>query len=384
MGQSLGRMCNQNNDSPRANKKMMKRLASKDEFMHVNPHASKTNLKSSQSSDLDELDDSSEDGPHPLSLWDFDIIRCLGEGSFGQVALVRKKDTRKIFALKVIKKKNINKISRVEDALTERNILLASKSPFIVKLQYAFQSERCLYYCIDYAAGGELISLIAKRKRLELHHARFYAVEILLALEHLHEELNCIYRDLKPENVLIDSTGHLKLTDFGLSTIGKEKSTSFCGTPAYLAPEIIKESGHTKTVDFWAYGCLVFEMLVGHPPFKTKAKSVKALYSAILEGKYMMPVKIDEDAKSFITDLLVLNPDNRLGNGGISEVKKHSFFKDIDFEAFKNLSVEPPYIPEPSKEDQQLQTEAFPVMTAKEYEKRTLEIMNRSGDVITI
>lgn len=144
-------------------------------------------------------------------------MKYLGKGTFGRVALVFKNDTNKHYAMKILKKKDFNVHSTVENAMTEREILMKSEHTFIVKLRYAFQDETCLYYCIDYVPGGELFTYLKKYKKFTLEQTRFYAVEVLLALDYLHNQLNIIYRDLKPENILVDSTGHIKLTDFGLS-----------------------------------------------------------------------------------------------------------------------------------------------------------------------
>jgi len=184
---------------------------------------------------------------------------------------------------------------------------MKSESPFIVKLRYAFQDETSLYYCIDYVPGGELFTYLKKNKKFTLEQTRFYAAEVLLALEYLHNVLNTIYRDLKPENILVDSNGHIKLTDFGLSKIGVRQSNSFCGTPEYLAPEIIKNSGHTQIVDYWTYGCLIYEMLMGYPPFQAVDKQPNSLYKAICEGSFKVPLKMDEDAKDLIKKLLAIN-----------------------------------------------------------------------------
>ena len=156
-------------------------------------------------------------GSSHISYMDFTWIKYLGKGSFGKVALVIKNDNQRLYAMKVLKKKDFNVNSTVDNAMTERDILMKSENPFIVKLRYSFQDETCLYYCIDYVPGGELFTYLKRQKKFGLEQARFYATEVLLALEYLHNDLNIIYRDLKPENILVDSNGHIKLTDFGLS-----------------------------------------------------------------------------------------------------------------------------------------------------------------------
>lgn len=178
----------------------------------------------------------------------------MGRGTYGKVALVRKKDNGKLYAMKILKKEDIgNDQKGRENVMTEREILMKSECPFIVRLRYSFQDESCVYYCIDYVPGGELFAYLKKLKKFTVDQTRFYAVEVLLGLDYLHNELNTIYRDLKPENILVDSNGHIKLTDFGLSAINKKETKSFCGTPEYLAPEIIKNDGYTRMVDFWTF-----------------------------------------------------------------------------------------------------------------------------------
>ena len=288
-------------------------------------------------------------GSNHMTPENFDWLRYLGKGSFGKVALVRKKDNGKHYAMKILKKQDFNVHSTVENALTEKEILMKSENPFIVKLRYAFQDEKCLYYCIDYVPGGELFEYLKKRKRFTLEQTRFYAAEVLLALDYLHNELKIIYRDLKPENILVDSNGHIKLTDFGLSKIGVKTSNSFCGTPEYLAPEIIQGEGHTQLVDYWTFGCLIYEMLVGKPPFsapQNSSKNQKALFRTIQEGNFKLPPTMDESAKSIISSLLVTRPAQRLGSNGTQEIKNHSFFKNVNWEDFKRLNVQPPFIPE--------------------------------------
>jgi serine/threonine protein kinase len=172
---------------------------------------------SSKKFDLGQPPKKTSESGSQLSKNQFDWIQYLGKGSFGKVALVRKKDNQNLYAMKILKKKDINVSSTVENAMTEREILMRSESAFIVKLRYSFQDETSLYYCIDYVPGGELFQFLKKSKKFNLEFTRFYAAEVLLALDYLHNNLKTIYRDLKPENILLDSNGHIKLTDFGLS-----------------------------------------------------------------------------------------------------------------------------------------------------------------------
>lgn len=221
-----------------------------------------------------ELDNSDFEENTPISYKDFVWKQYIGKGSFGKVARVIKKNTGKEYAMKILKKKDFHSRGSLEYAVTEKNVLQKSQHPFIVTLHYSFQDDVNLYYCIEYVAGGELFKLLKQLKVFPLEQTRFYAAEVLSAMSYLHTELDTIYRDLKPENLLLGSDGHIKLTDFGLSKMGTLKTYSFCGTPEYLAPEIILNRGHSKSVDYWTFGCLIFEMMVGRPPFRNKNQNI--------------------------------------------------------------------------------------------------------------
>ena len=200
----------------------------------------------------------------------FALLRVLGEGSFGKVYLVKKltgPDSGTLYAMKVLRKATLKVRDRVRSKM-ERNILADVNHPFIVKLNYAFQTEGKLYLVLDYLRGGDLFTRLNKEVMFTEEDVKFYLAELALALDHLHS-LGIIYRDLKPENILLDSGGHINLTDFGLSkeAVNEEKTFSFCGTVEYMAPEIISRKGHTAAVDWWSFGVLMFEMLTGSLPF---------------------------------------------------------------------------------------------------------------------
>jgi serine/threonine protein kinase len=210
----------------------------------------------------------------PIKLDEFNIEKVIGKGAFGKVFLVTKRDTGQVYAMKALRKDMIEKRNQRLHTETERQILGDVDSPFIVQLRYAFQTNKKLYMVMDFINGGELFFHLRKKQRFSEDRTRFYAAEILLALDYLHS-IGVIYRDLKPENVLLDSEGHIKLTDFGLSKqfFGSErnqKAFSFCGTPEYLAPEILKGTGHDKAVDYWSLGALIYEMLTGAPPWYSR------------------------------------------------------------------------------------------------------------------
>ena len=279
---------------------------------------------------------------------DFDEMKVLGKGSFGKVLLVRYKKNQKLYAMKILKKAVIMKNNEEIHTKTERKILAKINHPFIVSLYFAFQDEKKLYLITEFMQGGELFYHLHRERFFSNERTQFYAAEIVLALDHLHKN-NCIYRDLKPENVLLDKDGHIKLADFGLSKImlekNKAKAFTLCGTPDYLAPEILEDKGYDKTVDWWSLGALIYEMLVGYSPFKMKKGEQLNI------EKYKEPVPLHNhftpEAKMIITDLLVVEPSKRLGYGsnGTETIKKHPFFKDINWEELYNKKVEPEFVP---------------------------------------
>ena len=227
-------------------------------------------------------DESEEDTINPTSSLEEDkaspsAFVChalLGKGSFGEVYLVEKKSTGHYYAMKVLSKDKIMVLNLVKYAMTERNVLSVTDHPFIVKLSYAFQTSDKLFLILDYCPGGDLAEHLTKEKRFSEDRAKIYLCEIVLALEDLHKR-DIIFRDLKPDNVVIDSEGHSLLTDFGLSKEGvldNKGAESFCGSIAYLAPEMLKRTGHGKSVDWYLLGVLFYEMLVGVPPYFTDNK----------------------------------------------------------------------------------------------------------------
>jgi len=219
--------------------------------------------------------------------------------------------------------------------------------PFIVKLYYAFQTEDKLYMVLEYINGGELFFHLKSSGRFSAARAKFYAASLTLVLSHLHS-FDIIYRDLKPENILIDEHGFLKVTDFGLSkelTDPEEGTQTFCGTPEYIAPEVIKGYKHNKAVDWWSLGTLLFEMLAGLPPFFSE--DVSEMYQNIVNGKIVFPPHINGVTRDIIKKFLEQDPSQRLGSGpdGSEQVKKHSYFADVNWCALEKKEVVPPYKP---------------------------------------
>jgi len=289
---------------------------------------------------------------------DFEPLAVLGRGSFGKVLLVRKKNDHNLYAMKVLKKNHVKLKNQVDNTKTERTILEKIKHPFIMHLNFAFQDPKKLYFITDFMPGGELFYHLRRSKFFSEFRARFYVCEIILALEYLHQ-MNCIYRDLKPENILIDKDGHIKLTDFGLSKITIEKSSkeggkayTICGTPEYLAPEILEGKGYTTAVDWWSLGALIYEMLSSHSPFKTNIKEDFVLDPE----KYNQPIQFkthtSPEAQDLITKLLCVDVNKRLGSvRGASEIKEHVWFKGIKWSDIYNKKTEIPFKPQIVCED---------------------------------
>jgi len=277
------------------------------------------------------------------------LLRVLGKGSFGKVVLVQKRkgnETGALFAMKILRKAHLVKRRQIERTRTERKVLSVVNHPFIMKLHYAFQSPDRLYLVLDYCPGGELFFHLSRFRRFPERVARFYSAELLLAIGHLHKR-GIIYRDLKPENVLLDADGHVKLGDFGLAKAGIkhpcEGATSMCGTPEYMAPEVLSQQGHGFCVDYWGLGMLLYEMMTGLPPWYTtdRAKLFKRLKSAPLD----IPRFFSAPAAGCVSALLDRNPRRRLGVTGIRTAMEHEFFRSISWRALYGRRVEAPIRP---------------------------------------
>ncbi|XP_075514456.1 putative serine/threonine protein kinase IREH1 [Primulina tabacum] len=300
------------------------------------------------------------------SIDDFEIIKPISRGAFGRVFLAKKRTTGDFFAIKVLKKADMIRKNAVESILAERDILISVRNPFVVRFFYSFTCRENLYLVMEYLNGGDLYSLLRNLGCLDEDVARIYIAEVVLALEYLHS-LRVVHRDLKPDNLLIAHDGHIKLTDFGLSKVGlinstddlsapavsgtpsmeedepplsasehqqeRRKKRSAVGTPDYLAPEILLGTGHGFTADWWSVGVILFELIVGIPPFN--AEHPQKIFDNILNRKIPWPRVPDEmslDAYDLIDGFLTEDPDQRLGAGGASEVKQHPFFRDINWD----------------------------------------------------
>lgn len=283
-----------------------------------------------------------------LCVKDFTFLKVVGKGSFGKVVMVRKNDNDQIYAMKILKKKNLLKRKQIVHTKTERRILCNINNPFIVSLQYAFQTDAKLYMVLDFFNGGELFFHLKREGRFTEPRSKFYGAEILLGLGCLHEH-NIVYRDLKPENILLDNSGHIKITDFGLSKDSLEGTMlthTFCGTPEYLAPEILQQRGHGKAVDWWSYGTLLYEMMTGLPPFYNM--NLNVMYEKILHAPVPLPKFLSKEARSLFLGLLEREVSQRLGSGDedAEEIQSHPFFQDVDFESLYRKEIQPPFVPQ--------------------------------------
>lgn len=293
-----------------------------------------------------------------ISLDDFELLRVIGRGSYAKVLMVELKETKRVYAMKVIKKELISEDEDIDWIQTEKHVFeMASNYPFLVGLHSCFQTISRLIFVIEYVSGGDLMYHMQRQRRLPEDHARFYSAEIILALHHLHER-GIIYRDLKLDNVLIDMEGHIKLTDYGMCKEGlkkEEKTSTFCGTPNYIAPEMLRGEDYDYSVDFWALGVLMFEMLAGRSPFDVVGSAENPdqntedyLFQVILEKTIRIPRSLSVKAASILKGFLNKNPIERLGcdaDRGFEEIISHPFFRAVDWEQLEAKQISPPYKP---------------------------------------
>mmetsp|Transcript_6130 Transcript_6130/g.12831 ORF Transcript_6130/g.12831 Transcript_6130/m.12831 type:complete len:400 (+) Transcript_6130:52-1251(+) len=274
---------------------------------------------------------------------DFELLRCVGRGSYGKVLLVQKKDSDVLYAMKILKKALVTRRNQEEHTWSERLILQYNSHPFLVGLRYAFQTTTKLYLITDFCSGGELFYHLRQRRGFTERESQFYCCEILLGLEFLHGQ-SFLYRDLKPENILLDADGHLRLADFGLSKMHitpNDTTETFCGTAEYLAPEIMMQMPYSFPVDWWALGALAFEMLEGRPAFYHANR--KVMCDLIVRGEFHFRRRLSKAAEQLVSGLLVVNPKKRLSTA--AAVKSMSFFKGVDWNKVLAKEVKPALIP---------------------------------------
>ncbi|XP_023659533.1 serine/threonine-protein kinase Sgk1-like [Paramormyrops kingsleyae] len=278
---------------------------------------------------------------------DFDYLRVIGKGSFGNVLLARHKETSQYYAVKVLQKRIVLKKKEQKHIMAERSVLLKNlRHPFLVGLHYSFQTSDRLYFVLDYANGGELFCHLQRERVFLEPRARFYAAEIAGALGYLHS-IHIIYRDLKPENILLDSQGHIMLTDFGLckESLGHDDITfTFCGTPEYLAPEVLQKQAYDRTVDWWCLGAVLYEMLYGLPPFYSS--NTDEMYNNILNKDPVLKPNVSNAGRALLEALLHKDRTQRMGaRSDFMEVRSHAFFSPINWDDLMAKKTPPPFVP---------------------------------------
>ena len=279
--------------------------------------------------------------PTPLSIDDFTILDEIGNGQYGKVKLAKKKDTGDLYAIKTLHKQKLVEMQKIHTIMCERNILSKASCPFIVQLHYAFQSDTKFYLCMEYVPGGTLFDHMRLSGTIPPDALKLYTAELAIALHHLHVN-HIVYRDLKPENVLLDEDGHIKLTDFGSSKQIDESGTlhSFCGTPDYIAPEIVEGKPYTSKVDWWSLGILIYEMVFKAPPFYSV--NPKRTYDKIVNGNIIFPGVVDENLVSLIRGLLNKDPMRRFG---YNEVMYHPLLSGFEINGLLKRAYTPNFLP---------------------------------------
>ncbi|XP_052083236.1 protein kinase C iota type-like isoform X1 [Mytilus californianus] len=294
-----------------------------------------------------------------ISLEQFNLLRVIGRGSYAKVLMVEQRTTQRVYAMKVIKKELVNDDEDIDWVQTEKHVFeTATNYPFLVGLHSCFQTDSRLFFVIEFVSGGDLMFHMQRQRKLHEEHARFYAAEICLALNFLHER-GIVYRDLKLDNVLLDHDGHVKLTDYGMCKEGLrpgDTTCTFCGTPNYIAPEILRGEEYDFSVDWWALGVLMFEMLAGRSPFDVVGGAENPdqntedyLFQVILEKTIRIPRSLSVKAASILKGFLNKNPVERLGchpQTGFSDIMSHPFYRSISWDQLEQKQIKPPYKPE--------------------------------------
>ncbi|XP_065184052.1 serine/threonine-protein kinase Sgk2-like [Sycon ciliatum] len=282
-----------------------------------------------------------------VSVQDFKLLKVIGKGNFGKVLLAQQIESGEYYAIKVLAKTSILRKNKSQQIMAERNVLLHNaRHPFLVGLHSSFQSSKHLFLVLDYVNGGELFYHLQREQSFSEPRSRFYAAEISSALGYLHS-MNIIYRDLKPENILLDAEGHIKITDFGLCKEGimdGDTTGTFCGTPEYLAPEVLQKKLYTKAVDWWCLGCVLHEMLFGLPPWYST--NLAEMYNGILTQPLRLKSTISANARTILRDLLEKDPEERLGyKEGLQNIMSHVFFDEINWPNLYERKIPPPWNP---------------------------------------
>jgi protein kinase A len=275
---------------------------------------------------------------------DFDRIKTLGTGSFGRVLLMQHKTSKEYYALKILDKLKVIKQKQVEHTLNEKKVCYSMDFPFVVNLKFHFKDNSNLYMVLEFVNGGEMFTHLRKMGRFSEEHAKFYAAQVCMAFEYMHS-MDVVYRDLKPENILIDNQGFLKITDFGFAKRIKGRTWTLCGTPEYLAPEIILSKGYNKSVDWWSLGVLIFEMSAGYPPFF--ADQPIQIYEKIVAGKIRFPNHFSANLQDLIKNILQTDVTKRYGNlkNGVHDIQNHKWFQNTEWLSIYQRTAKVPFTP---------------------------------------
>jgi serine/threonine protein kinase len=277
-----------------------------------------------------------------LSMASFQPLRTIGRGFYGKVLLCKKLDSGEFYAIKTIHKVRLLKANKVHTVFREKEVLMRARHPFIVNLAFSFQSESKVYLGLEYVGGGELFGHLQRRRQFSLPEVRLYVAELALAINYLHHQ-NVIYRDLKPENVLLDNNGHVKLTDFGLvKRVSADDATTqtFCGNSEYLAPEVVRRQPYNRKIDWWALGILTYELLYGSTPFYRETKT--QMFDAICNDGVPYPDAVAPEVRSFFGILLEKDATAR---GEFDAINRHPFFGDLDFARVLAREYRPAFVP---------------------------------------
>ena len=341
---------------------MEKKSEKKEKKKHHHHHhhdKDKEKEKEKETKEIPVQDKGGDGKVRQIKLSDYEMGETLGTGSFGRVKIAKDKKTGEYVAMKIMKKAEILKSKQADHISNEIKILSMIDHPFVITFGGFTQDDRNLYLALELINGGELFTYLRGVGRFPVDQARIYIAQIILIFDYLHNK-NIIYRDLKPENILIHKSGFLKLTDFGFAKIVEGRTYTLCGTPEYLAPEIILNKGHGKPVDWWTCGILLYEMIAGIDPFSDDDPMM--VYQKILKGKIKFPSGFDSNAKSLIKHLLDSDLTKRYGNlkNGVKDITGHRFFKNLEWDKLLRKEIPPPYVPKVKSNDDISNFSAYP------------------------